>query len=150
MRSCDLQETYQSRRLSLSILESFRYTIPVRIIATRTLKAFYADVPAAETAIKTWIKIVQSAEWETPVAVKQDFNSADILAERRVIFDVGGNKFRIVAKINDRAGVVFIRFVGTHAEYDKIDANTIQGVRWKLSLCAPSAITKQPSLRSSG
>jgi mRNA interferase HigB len=97
----------------------------MRIIATRTLKAFYANVPAAETAIKTWIKIVQSAGWDTPVAVKQDFNSADILAERRVIFDIGGNKFRIVAKLNYRAGIVFIRFVGTHAEYDKINVNTI-------------------------
>ena len=97
----------------------------VRIIATSTLKAFTAAQPAADQPIRFWVAVTRKAEWHTPIDVKSSFRQADPLREGRVVFDLGGNNFRLVAKINYRAGIVFIRFIGTHREYDKIDAQTV-------------------------
>lgn len=99
----------------------------MRIISTTTLKDFY-ELPryqAAEPVIKTWIAVTKGATWADPLAVKEVFGQADILQAGRVVFDLGGNKFRLLAKINYRAGIVFVRFIGTHVEYDRIDAATI-------------------------
>ncbi len=99
----------------------------MRIIAVRTLKAFW-ERPAyqdAEQALRTWVKVTEAARWRDPPAIKATFNSADILKGGRVIFDIGGNKYRLVAQINYVHSVVYIRFLGTHREYDQIDAQTI-------------------------
>jgi mRNA interferase HigB len=81
--------------------------------------------PETEQALKSWYKEISFAKWSTPNELKLDFPSASILQNRRVIFNIKGNNFRIVARINFSYQLVWIRFVGTHLEYDKIDANSI-------------------------
>lgn len=99
----------------------------MRVIATSTLKAFWEQPAhrAAEVPLRAWLTITRAAQWRHPLEVKESFNSADLLADGRVVFDIGGNKWRIVAKLNYRHQILYVRFVGTHAQYDKIDAKTV-------------------------
>jgi len=99
----------------------------MRIVSVGTLKAFW-DQPShhdAEQPLRTWVRVVRAAHWVDPPAIKQMFRSADILCDGRVVFDVGGNKYRLVAWVNYHYGVVYVRFIGTHRDYDKIDAQTV-------------------------
>lgn len=99
----------------------------VRIIAVGTLRDFWTQ-PAyrdAEQALSTWVAVVKAARWDHPAMVKTTFNAADILQAGRVIFDIGGNKYRVVAQINYRSQIIYIRFVGTHAQYDKITPQSV-------------------------
>ncbi|MEI9965852.1 MAG: type II toxin-antitoxin system HigB family toxin [Caulobacteraceae bacterium] len=75
--------------------------------------------------MSAWFEIVRAAEWRTPNDVRALFNSADFVGDNRVIFDVGGNKYRIVARISYPYKQMLIKFVGTHAEYDSIDPRTV-------------------------
>lgn len=99
----------------------------MRIIAVGTLRDFWRRPGRgdAEQPLRAWVHIVQGADWAKPTDVKQMFRSADILGSNRIIFDIGGNKYRLVAAVHYRGKRVYIRFVGTHAEYDRIDVNTI-------------------------
>ena len=72
--------------------------------------------------MRTWVSVVRAAEWSKPTDIKEMFRSADILANDRVVFNIGGNKYRLVVAVHYRGKRVYIRFVGTHAEYDRIDA----------------------------
>ncbi len=72
-----------------------------------------------------WYRQARAADWATPAAVKQEIGSASILKDGRVVFNIAGNKYRLVVWINYAYRVVYIRFVGTHAQYDAIDAQTI-------------------------
>jgi mRNA interferase HigB len=102
--------------------------ICVRIIALSTLKRFldasaaYAD---ARDPVMAWYRQARAADWATPAAVKHEIGSASILKDGRVVFNIAGNKYRLVVWINYAYRVVYIRFVGTHAQYDAIDAQTI-------------------------
>jgi len=97
----------------------------MRIIAKRTLREFWERHPQAEQPLKAWHQQVKSADWATPDDVKAAYRSADFLKGNRVCFNIGGNKYRLIVQINYPKRVVFIRFVGTHAEYDKIDADSV-------------------------
>ena len=99
----------------------------MRIIATGTLKAFWEQPAhsAAQTPMRAWLTIAKAATWRNQVEVKAMFNSADLLVDGRVVFDIGGNKWRIVAKLNYGHQVLYVRFVGTHSQYDKIDAKVV-------------------------
>jgi mRNA interferase HigB len=100
----------------------------VRIIAVGTLKAFLRRSPAyadAHDPLMAWARQVKAADWASPAGVKRDVRSASVLKEGRVVFNVAGNKYRIVVWINYPYRVVYIRFVGTHRQYDAIDAQTI-------------------------
>ena len=100
----------------------------VRIIALATLKAFLSRSPAyadARDPVMAWYRHVKRADWASPAEVKKDIGSASILKDGRVVFNVAGNKYRIVAWINYPYRVVYIRFIGTHRQYDAIDAQTI-------------------------
>lgn len=100
----------------------------MRIIAVSTLKAFLARNPAyadAQDPVMAWVRHVRAADWSSPAAVKRDVRSASILRDGRVVFNIAGNKYRIVVWINYPYRVVYIRFIGTHAQYDRIDAQTI-------------------------
>ena len=99
----------------------------MRIIAVSTLRRFWTRSGRgdAEQPLRAWVHIVRSAEWSKPTDVKTMFRSADVLKNGRVIFDIGGNKYRLVAAIHYRGQRVYIRFVGTHREYDRIDAATV-------------------------
>lgn len=99
----------------------------MRIISVGSLKAFW-EQPAyrdAEQPLRTWVRVVKAARWVDPPAVKQMFRSADVLRGGRVVFDIGGNKYRLVTWVNYHYGVVYVRFIGTHREYDKIDAQRV-------------------------
>lgn len=98
----------------------------MQIIALRTLRLFREGHPQSEMPLRTWYAMVAAATWEGPADVKQQFGaSVDFLADNRIIFDIGGNKFRLVVHVAYRFKRVLVKFVGTHAEYDRIDAATI-------------------------
>lgn len=97
----------------------------MRIIAVSTLRGFWERHPAAEQPLKTWVAVAKTAQWPAPSAVKRTFNSADILKNGRVVFDIGGNKIGLVARIDYQFGLLFVRFIGTHKQYDDIDANEV-------------------------
>lgn len=104
------------------------YNPTMRVIALRTIKQFidsrpdYAD--SREPAL-AWYRQVLRADWATPADVKREIRSASILKDGRVVFNVAGNKYRIVVWINYPYRVVYVRFIGTHAQYDRIDAQTV-------------------------
>ena len=97
----------------------------MQIIAKRTLRLFWEKHPQAETPLRAWFATVSAAQWKGPADVRAQFGSADFVADNRVIFDVAGNKFRLVVHVSYGFGRVLVKFVGTHAEYDKIDAGTV-------------------------
>jgi mRNA interferase HigB len=102
--------------------------INMRIIALSTLKAFLNRSPAyadARDPVTAWYRQVKAADWASPSEVKQAVRSASILKDGRVVFNIAGNKYRIVVWINYPHRVVYIRFVGTHRQYDTINAQTI-------------------------
>ncbi|MBU2645674.1 type II toxin-antitoxin system HigB family toxin [bacterium] len=100
----------------------------MRIIALSTLKSFWKDYPEYADAVDptlTWYRLALKADWTSPSDVKEDFGNASILKDGRVVFNIAGNKYRLVVWINYAYKVIYIRFIGTHAHYDKIDANSI-------------------------
>lgn len=99
----------------------------MRIIKRKTLKDFY-NQPGhsdAEAPLEAWYHETKHARWKTPADIKAHYASASILKNSRVVFNIGGNKYRLVVEIDYAAGIVFIRFIGTHAEYDRIDAEEV-------------------------
>ncbi len=99
----------------------------MRIIAVRTLRSFWSRPGRrdAEQPLRAWVHVVKGADWSKPTDVKRTFGSADILRNGRAIFDIGGNKYRLIAAIHYRGKRVYVRFIGTHKEYDEIDAETV-------------------------
>jgi mRNA interferase HigB len=98
----------------------------MQIIAKRTLREFWERHNRAEPALRAWYAVVDRAEWHGPADVKRDFGTnVDFVADSRVIFDIGGNKYRLVVRISYVYRRVLIKFVGTHQEYDKIDPETV-------------------------
>ena len=100
----------------------------MRVIALSTTKAFLersADVADAREPVMAWFRQIRQADWAKPADVKREIRSASILKDGRVVFNVAGNKYRIAVWINYPYRVVYIRFVGTHRQYDSIDAQSI-------------------------
>ena len=98
----------------------------MRVIALSTLKVLLQSSSAyAREPVMAWYRHVQAADWATPADVKRDIRTASILKDGRVVFNIAGNKYRIVVWINYPYRVVYVRFIGTHHQYDKIDAQTI-------------------------
>jgi mRNA interferase HigB len=97
----------------------------MRIIARRTLRAFWERHPDSEQPLRAWFREAAAADWTSPADVKARYASASILKGNRVVFDIGGNKYRLIVKFNYDYRIGYIRFVGTHAAYDEIDAETI-------------------------
>ena len=101
---------------------------PVRVIALSTIKAFLdrgASVADAREPLMAWFRQVKQADWAKPSDIKRDIRSVSILRDGRAVFNIAGNKYRIVVWINYPYRVVYIRFVGTHRQYDSIDAQNI-------------------------
>lgn len=96
-----------------------------RIFSKSTLKAFWEKHADAEQYLKTWHETVKYADWKTPADIKMTYANASILKNNRIVFNIKGNSYRLIAKFNFEKQWVFIRFIGTHSDYDKIDANTI-------------------------
>lgn len=96
-----------------------------RIFAKSTLREFREKHPDAEQYLKTWYDTAMNCIWKSPIEIKNTFANASILKNSRVVFNIKGNSYRLVAKFNFEKLWIFIRFIGTHSDYDKIDANTI-------------------------
>lgn len=96
-----------------------------RIISKRTIREFWERFPDSEQALRAWHSEVKAADWQNPADVKARYGNASILKDSRVVFNICGNKYRLIVKINYSASIVLIRFVGTHKEYDAIDAETV-------------------------
>ncbi|MFV8333471.1 type II toxin-antitoxin system HigB family toxin [Flavobacterium sp. GSP14] len=97
----------------------------MRVIAKKILRDFWIVHTDCEQQLKSWFQETSKAEWENPNVIKQQYPSASILNNNRFVFNIKGNKYRLIVKINFDYQMVWIRFIGTHAEYDKIDANKI-------------------------
>ena len=97
----------------------------MQIIAKRTLRQFWERHPQSATPLRTWYAIVSRARWTGPADVKAQFGSADFVADNRIVFNIGGNKYRLVVRVSYEYGRVLVKFVGTHAEYDRIDVTTV-------------------------
>jgi mRNA interferase HigB len=98
----------------------------MQVIALRTLRLFWERHPQAETPIRNWYAAAARANWESPAEVKRRFGaSVDFVADNRIIFDLGGNKYRLVVHVAYRYRRVLVKFIGTNAEYDRIDPETI-------------------------
>jgi len=96
-----------------------------RIVAKRTLREFWEKYTDSEQYLKTWYKTAKNSDWKSPNEVKKIYVNASILKNNRVVFNIKGNSYRLVVKFNYEREWAFIRFIGTHREYDKIDSDTI-------------------------
>ena len=99
----------------------------MRIIAKSTLKKFWEQPKYSDSRslLESWHDEVLKAIWASPQAVKEQYGSASICANNRVVFNIGGNKYRLVVEIQYRANIAWVKFIGTHEQYDKIDVGSI-------------------------
>jgi mRNA interferase HigB len=97
----------------------------VRIIAIKTLKECWKKHPGAEQPLRAWYAEAKNADWKKPADINKLYRSASILANNRVVFNIKGNDYRLITAINYEFKVIYIRFIGTHKEYDKINAERI-------------------------
>jgi mRNA interferase HigB len=97
----------------------------MRVIAKKILRDFWEKYSDSEEQLKTWYKEASKAKWMNPNQIKKEYAKASILKSSRAVFNVVGNKYRLIVDINYEREWVFIRFIGTHNEYDKIDADKI-------------------------
>ncbi|AZE88161.1 type II toxin-antitoxin system HigB family toxin [Pseudomonas orientalis] len=98
----------------------------MRIIAVSQLKTFWRKYPDAEQSLLAWIDEAKNADWSTPADIKEQFRHASVLKSRRVVFNIKGNDYRLVVAVAYRYGALYIKFVGTHKQYDAIDADTVE------------------------
>ncbi len=98
----------------------------MKIISVKTLRDFWSVNPDAEQPLKAWVDEVSRATWKSPADIKAQYRSASILKNRRVVFNIKGNDYRLIVAIAYQRGWMFVKFIGTHKEYDAIDADTIE------------------------
>jgi mRNA interferase HigB len=97
----------------------------LRIIAKRTLREFWTVYPDSQSQLEAWHSEVSNADWCTPQELKQQYGSASILKNSRAVFNICGNTYRIVVWINYEFKLIYVKFIGTHEQYDNIDANEV-------------------------
>lgn len=97
----------------------------MRVIAKKILRDFWKVHVDSEQQLKAWFQETSKASWNSPNEIKIEYPSASFLKNNRVVFNIKGNHYRLIVKINYDYGIIWIRFIGTHAEYDKIDASKI-------------------------
>ena len=98
----------------------------MRVIAVSALRAFWERFPDAEQPLKSWYEEVKSAAWTPLAKIKAEYHSASVLKNRRVVFNIKGNDYRLIVAVSCRLQIVYVKFVGTHMEYDAVDAETIE------------------------
>ena len=98
----------------------------MRVIAVSTLRAFWERFPDAEQSLKAWYEEARSAAWTQPAEIKAQYRSASVLKNRRVVFNIKGNDYRLIVAVAYKLQIVYVKFVGTHKEYDAVDAETIE------------------------
>jgi mRNA interferase HigB len=97
----------------------------MRVIALKTLRDFWEQHPAVEQALRAWYHDARRVEWKTPADIKAIYRNASIIGNNRAVFNIKGNQYRLIVAIQYPFGIVYSRFVGTHREYDQVDATTI-------------------------
>ena len=95
------------------------------MISRGTLRNFWEGNADAEQPLKAWFREACAADWATPQDVKDQYGNASVIGNNRVVFNIAGNKYRLIVKFNYEYRVGYIRFIGTHADYDAVDAETI-------------------------
>jgi mRNA interferase HigB len=103
----------------------FVKSLLLRIIAKRTLRDFWQKHPDCEQQLKSWYLESSKSNWISPKDIKIEYPSASFLQNNRVVFNIKGNTYRLIVRVNYSYGIIWIRFIGTHAQYDKVDANKI-------------------------
>jgi len=98
----------------------------MRVVAISCLRGFWEKHPDAEQHLKAWIDEVKKVTWAQPAQIKDRYRSASILKNRRVVFNIKGNDYRLIVAVAYRYQAVYVKFIGTHAEYDAIDAETVE------------------------
>ena len=103
------------------------YIITMRVIARRTLRRFWQDYrhQDSEQALRAWYSEAKKGNWASPQEVKEHYHNASIIGNNRVVFNICGNKYRIVVAVKYNFKIIYIRFIGTHKQYDKINAKEI-------------------------
>jgi mRNA interferase HigB len=101
------------------------YNSDMRVIALKTLRSFWGRHPSTRQALQAWYYDAKHATWKTPAEIKYVYHNASLIGRNRVVFNIKGNQYRLVVAVNYEHSIVFIRFVGSHQEYDRIDAETI-------------------------
>jgi len=99
----------------------------MRVIARSTLAKFWSHPECADSegALKSWYDEAIKASWKTPQVIKEQYRSASICGNNRVVFNIAGNKYRLIVEMQYRAGIAWVKFVGTHAQYDQINVETV-------------------------
>jgi mRNA interferase HigB len=97
----------------------------MRIISRKALRLFWAKHPDARQVCEAWYADVKHAKWKSPADIKKVYQTASFVANNRVVFNIKGNKYRIIVAVQYKFGAVYIRFIGTHQDYDQIDATKI-------------------------
>ncbi len=108
------------------MVPSWDYHGRMRVIAASTLRHFWDKHPDAEQPLKAWFDEASKANWSQPADIKAQFRNASVLKNRRVVFNIKGNHYRLIVAIAYKLGIVYVKFIGTHAEYDDIDAETVE------------------------
>lgn len=98
----------------------------MRVVAKPVLEAFWTLHPQAEQPLKAWYDEAKQARWQTPHDIRSQYASASFVGNNRVVFNIKGNDYRLVAAVAYRYQAVYIKFIGTHAEYDRIDVATVE------------------------
>jgi mRNA interferase HigB len=101
------------------------YNFLMRIISRKKLREFWKQHPDTKPVLEAWYTDVKHAVWKTPADIKDSYRNASFVANNRVVFNIRGNRYRLVVAVQYEYGLVYIRFVGSHQEYDQIDATTI-------------------------
>ncbi|MDD2369752.1 MAG: type II toxin-antitoxin system HigB family toxin [Sulfuricurvum sp.] len=97
----------------------------MNVISKKTLVLFYENHPQAKTPLEVWHSDVRKAQWESPDQIKREYSSASFLRDNRVVFNIKGNDYRLIVHIDYKRKIVRVKFIGTHSEYDKINAEEI-------------------------
>ena len=97
----------------------------MRIISRKALRVFWKQHPDAKEPLQSWYREVLQEDWDTPAKVKEKYGNASIVGANRVVFNIKGNTYRLVVKINYPYRIVYVRFIGTHAEYAEVDVEEV-------------------------
>jgi mRNA interferase HigB len=108
------------------VIPKWDYNAPMRVISKVTLVEFWRKHPASKQAFQTWFEDASHAQWKSPQDIKLRYASASFVAANRVVFNIKGNDYRLVVAVAYRFAALYIKFVGTHAQYDAIDAATVE------------------------
>lgn len=100
----------------------------MKVIAVSTLRSFWERHPDAEQPLKAWYDEAKHATWNTPQDIRNHYVSASFVGRNRVVFNIKGNDYRLIVAVAYRFQAIYIKFLGTHAEYDRIDATTVEDV----------------------